>query len=207
MINMMIGFFKDFFKYKESAKKQQNWLEKYAKQKNYALNPSWMMLTNLKSNLCEMEATFGKRYCPCFEPSADEELNKKMMCPCEFIEDEIAEYGTCHCALFGPASLSKAAWKASSKRLMDEYQVPKNLKGGVLDTRGMPLDPRRALPIPDMMHQVKSTLSGYKGETLRVIVEHEQEVKNLEKMAGYRGLKLSSVDKNGSFEAVLELRK
>lgn len=207
MINMMIGFFKDFFKYKESAKKQQEWLEKYAKQKNYALNPSWMMLTNLKSNLCEMEATFGKRYCPCFEPSADEELNKKMMCPCKFVDDEIAEYGTCHCALFGPADLSKAGWKASSKRLMDEYQVPKNLKGGVLDTRGMPLDPRRALPIPDMMHQVKSTLNGYKGETLRIIVEHEQEVKNLEKIAQYRGLKLNSVHKNGSFEAVLDFRK
>ncbi|MDO9265878.1 MAG: ferredoxin-thioredoxin reductase catalytic domain-containing protein [Sulfurimonas sp.] len=207
MINMMIGFFKDFFKYKESAKKQQDWLEKYAKQKNYALNPSWMMLTNLKSNLCEMEATFGKRYCPCFEPSADEELNKKMMCPCKFIDDEIAEYGTCHCALFGPADLSKAGWRASSKRLMDEYQVPKNLKNGVLDTRGMPLDPRRALPIPDMMHQVKSTLGGYKGETLTVIVEYEQEVKNLEKMAEYRGLKLNSVDKNGSFEAVLDFRK
>lgn len=207
MINMMIGFFKDFFKYKESAKKQQEWLEKYAKQKNYALNPSWMMLTNLTSNLCEMEATFGKRYCPCFEPSADEELNKKMMCPCKFIDDEIAEYGTCHCALFGPADLSKADWKASSKRLMDEYQVPKNLKGGVLDTRGMPLDPRRGLPIPDMMHQVKSTLNGYKGETLKVIVENEQEVKNLEKIAKYRGIKLNSVDKNGSFEAVLEFRK
>jgi len=60
----MIGFFKDYFKYKESAKKQQRWLEKYCEQKNYALNPSWMMTTNLKSNLCEMEATFGKRYCP-----------------------------------------------------------------------------------------------------------------------------------------------
>ncbi|MBW6489408.1 ferredoxin-thioredoxin reductase catalytic domain-containing protein [Sulfurimonas sp.] len=207
MINMMIGFFKDFFKYKESAKKQQEWLEKYAKQKNYALNPSWMMLTNLKSNLCEMEATFSKRYCPCFEPSGDEELNKKMMCPCKFIDDEIAEYGTCHCALFGPAELSKAGWKASSKRLMDEYQVPKNLKDGVLDTRGMPLDPRRLLPIPDMMHQVKSTLNGYKGDTLRVIVEHKQEVENLEKIAQYRGLKLNSVDKNGRFEAVLEFRK
>lgn len=204
---MMIGFFKDFFKYKQSAKKQQAWLEKYAKQKNYALNPSWMMLTNLKSNLCEMEETFGKRYCPCFEPSADEELNKKMMCPCKFIDDEIAEYGTCHCALFGPADLSKADWKASSKRLMDEYQVPKNLKEGVLDTRRMPLDHRRGLPIPDMMHQVKSTLNGYKGERLTVIVEREQEVKNLEQMAKYRSLKVNSADKNGSFEVVLDLRK
>jgi len=203
----MIGFFKDYFKYKESAKKQQRWLEKYCEQKNYTLNPSWMMLTNLKSNLCEMEATFGKRYCPCFEPSGDEVLDKKMMCPCEFIDDEIAEYGTCHCALFGPADLSKADWKASSQRLMDEYQVPKNIKDGVLDTRGMPLDPRRSLPIPDAMHQVKSTLNGFKGKTLTVIVEREQEAINLEEIAKYRNLGFSSSKQNDRIEVVLELNK
>jgi len=207
MINMMIGFFKDFFKYKESAKKQQRWLEKYAKQKNYALNPSWMMLTNLKSNLCEMEATFGQRFCPCFEPSGDDVLNKKMMCPCEYIEDEIAEYGTCHCALFGPANLTKEDWKASSKRLMNEYQVPTNLKNGVLHTRGMPLDPRRSLPIPDMMHQVKSTLNGYKGKTLTVIVEREQEAINLEEIAKYRNLGFSTAVKDNSIELTLDLSK
>lgn len=207
MIHMMIGFFKDYFKYKESAKKQQRWLEKYCEQKNYTLNPSWMMLTNLKSNLCEMEATFGKRYCPCFEPSGDEVLDKKMMCPCEFIDDEIAEYGTCHCALFGPADLSKADWKASSQRLMDEYQVPKNIKDGVLDTRGMPLDPRRSLPIPDAMHQVKSTLNGFKGKTLTVIVEREQEAINLEEIAKYRNLGFSSSKQNDRIEVVLELNK
>ncbi len=207
MINMMIGFFKDYFKYKEQAKKQQRWLEKYCEQKNYALNPSWMMTTNLKSNLCEMEATFGKRYCPCFEPSGDEVLDKKMMCPCEFIDDEIAEYGTCHCALFGPADLSKDAWKASSKRLMEEYQVPKNIKEGVLDTRGMPLDSRRGMMVPDMMHQVKSTLNGYKGKQLRVIVAHEQEALNLEAIATYRGLGYSRSNKDEVIEVVLDLAK
>ncbi|SFV69248.1 Rubredoxin [hydrothermal vent metagenome] len=206
MINMMIGFFKDYFKYKEAAKKQQKWMNKYCKQKGYAINPSWMMATNLKSNLCEMEATFGKRYCPCFEPSGDKALDKKMMCPCEYVEDEIKEYGTCHCALFGPADLSKEQWKASSRRLMEEYQVPKNLKNGVLDTRGMPLDPRRGLPVPDMMHQVKAVLNGYKDDTLKVIVEREQEAHNLEDIAAYRGYGCSWEQKDGLIEATLKLK-
>ena len=203
---MMIGFFKDYFKYKEAAKKQQGWIDKYCEKKGYAVNPSWMMTTNLKSNLCEMEATFGKRYCPCFEPSGDKELDKKMMCPCEFIEDEIAEYGTCHCALFGPADLSKEQWKSSSKRLMEEYQVPKNIKNGVLDTRGMPFDPRRNLPVPDMMHQVKSVLNGYKNGTLTVIMKKEQEALNLEKIATYRGYGYSWEKKDDYFEGVVKLR-
>ena len=206
MLKMMIGFFKDYFKYKEAAKKQQRWLEKYCAQKGYALNPSWMMTTSLKSNLCEMEATFGKRYCPCFEPSGDAELDKKMMCPCTFIDDEIKEYGTCHCALFGPKDLSKEQWKASSKRLMEEYQVPKNLKDAVLDTRGMPMDPRRGLPVPDAMHQVKSVLNGYRGNTLKVIVEREQEAKNLEKIAAYRGYTATVQPQEDAIEVTLHLR-
>lgn len=204
MLKMMIGFFKDLWKYRTQVKKQDKWIQKYTAQKNYALNPSWMMTTNLEIWLSEMEATFGKRYCPCFEPSGDAQLDKKMLCPCEFIEDEIKEYGTCHCALFGSADLDKAGWKASSKRLMGEYQVPLNLKDGVLDTRGMPLDSRRNLPIPDAMHQLKSTLNSYSDNKLKMIVSHEHETANLEKIASYRGYGFTKEAKEDYFEVTLE---
>jgi ferredoxin-thioredoxin reductase catalytic subunit len=205
MLKMMIGFAKGLWQYRDGVKKQHRWIEKYAQQKNYVVNPNWMMSTNLEVWLCEMEATFGKRYCPCFEPSGDKELNKRMSCPCEYIEDEIKEYGTCHCALFGSADLDKAGWKTSSKRLMEEYRVPLNYKDGVLDTRGMPLDPRRNLPIPDAMHQVKSTLNGYGRKTLKVIVEREQEVENLKQIASYRGYGFETAPQEGCFEVVLHL--
>lgn len=202
----MIGFFKDLLKYKNQVKKQTRWIEKYTKKNQYVLNPNWMMSTNLKIWLSEMEATFGKRYCPCFEPSNDETLNKKMMCPCEFVEDEIKEYGTCHCALFGKEDLSKEGWKASSKRLMSEYQVPLDLTNGVLDTRGKPLDPRRNLPVPDAMHQLKSTLNHYKGDTLKLIVENKQEVENLEKIAKFRGFGCVQEQNQDYYEVTLALR-
>lgn len=205
MLKMMIGFFKGLRQYKQEVKKQHRWITKYTAQKNYALNPSWMMSTNLEIWLSEMEATFGKRYCPCFEPSGDAELDKKMLCPCEFIDDEIAEYGTCHCALFGSPDLDKKGWKASSKRLMEEYRVPLNFKNGVLDTRGMPLDPRRHLPIPDAMHQMKSTLNGYRGKQLKIIVEKEQETLNMEKIAAYRGYGFEKAAKADHYEVTLYL--
>lgn len=205
MLKMMIGFFKGLWQYRDGVKKQRRWIEKYAQQKNYVVNPNWMMSTNLEVWLCEMEATFGKRYCPCFEPSGDKELDKKMSCPCEYIEDEIEEYGTCHCALFGRADLDKAGWKASSKRLMEEYRVPLNYQDGVLDTRGKPLDPRRNLPIPDVMHQVKSTLNGYTRKSLTVIVEKEQEAINLEKISDYRGYRFEKDSKEDHIEVTLLL--
>lgn len=203
MLKMMIGFMRDYWKYRHKVKRQDIWIQKYTKKNGYVLNPNWMMSTNLKVWLSEMDETFGKRYCPCFEPSGDAGLDKKMLCPCEFVEDEIEEYGTCHCALFGPADLSKEGWKASSKRLMEEYRVPLDLKDGVLDTRGMPMDPRRDLPIPDAMHQLKSTLNDYDEEELTMIVEREQEAKNLERIADYRGYGSEWSEKEGHFEVKL----
>jgi ferredoxin-thioredoxin reductase catalytic subunit len=187
MLGMMIGFFKDLWKYRKEVKTQDRWMQKFTAQKGYVLNPSWMMSTNLKVWLSDMEATFGKRYCPCFEPSGDAELDKAMCCPCKFIDEEIETYGTCHCALFGRSDLDKAGWKASSQRLMSEYQVPLNLKDGVLDTRGMPMDPHRNLPVPDAMHQLKATLNTYRGRELTMLVATEQEAKNLQTLAGRRG--------------------
>jgi hypothetical protein len=55
------------------------------------------------------------------------------------------------------------------------------------------------------MHQVKSTLNGYKGKTLTVIVEREQEAINLEEIAKYRNISFSSAKKNDSIEVVLGL--
>lgn len=206
MLKMMIAFFKDFWKYRVQVKKQDKWMKKYIAQNNYAINPSWMMSTNLKVWLSEMDATFGQRFCPCFEPSSDAKLNKKMMCPCEYVEDEIKEYGTCHCALFGRADLDKEGWKESSKRLMAEYQIPLNLKDGVLDTRGQVLDPRRNLPVPDAMHQLKSTLNHYTGDTLKMIVENEQEVLNLEKIALKRKYGFEQKKRDDYFEVKLNLK-
>ena len=205
MLKMMIGFMKDYWKYRDAVKKQHRWIVKYAAQKNYALNPNPMMSKNLEVWLSEMEATFGKRNCPCFEPSGDAALDKKMLCPCEYIDDEIEEYGTCHCALFGPADLDKAGWKASSQRLMKEYRVPLHFKAGVLDTRGMPKDSRRGLPIPDAMHQMKATLNGYREKTLTMIVEREQEAKNLEQIAAYRGYGFSKAPTEDGIAVTLEL--
>ncbi|UFS63254.1 hypothetical protein LOH54_03785 [Sulfurimonas sp. HSL-3221] len=205
MLKMMIGFMKDYWKYRDAVKKQHRWIVKYAAQKGYAINPSMMMSKNLEVWLSEMEATFGKRYCPCFEPSGDAKLDKAMCCPCEFIDDEIEEYGTCHCALFGRGDLDKVGWKASSQRLMGEYRVPLNMKDGVLDTRGMPLDPRRGLPIPDAMHQMKATLNGYGGKTLRMIVAREQEAQNLETIAAFRGYGFSKTASDDGITVTLDL--
>ena len=188
MLKMMMAFFKDLWKYRKQVATQDAWMKKYVAKKDYALNPSWMMQTNLKTWLSEMELVYEKRYCPCFEPSGNLELDKKMLCPCKFIDEELEMYGTCHCALFGKSTLDKNGWAASSARLMSEYRVPLKVNKDVLDTRGQPLDALRGLPVPDAMHQLKNYLTNYPGATrLNMILQTEQEWLNLQKVAAFRG--------------------
>ena len=187
MLKMMLAFFRDMFVYRKEIKKQTKWTEKYAAKNGYELNPSPMMRTNLKIWLSEMEETYGKRLCPCFEPSGDRKLDRAMICPCKFMDEEIAEYGTCHCSLFGKPGMSPQEWKESNARLMAEYRVDLNLQGSTLATRGKPRDKHRGLPIPDATHQLKSARLHYKGKTLTVLVETEQEARNIEKVSAVKG--------------------
>ncbi len=84
--------------------------------------------------------------------------------------------------------------------------MPLKLQDGVLDTRGMPKDKHRGLPVPDAMHQLKSALIHYEGKEISVIVEREQEVQNMEKIAKYRGYKFSSEKRDGFYQMDLKVK-
>ena len=203
MLKMMLAFFRDMFLYRKEIKKQGRWIDKYAARNGYDVNPSAMMRTNLKIWLSEMEEIFGKRLCPCFEPSGDAGLDRAMICPCKFMDEEIEEYGTCHCSLFGRKDMSPREWKASNARLMAEYRVELNLRENLLDTRGKPLDKHRGLPIPDASHQLKSALLQWKGRELVVIVASEQEATNLEKISAHKGYGYACVPKDDAWYVTL----
>jgi len=203
MLKMMLAFFRDAIVYRKAIKKQTKWTEKYAAKNGYELNPSLMMRTNLKIWLSEMEETYDKRLCPCFEPSGDPKLDRAMICPCKFMDAEIEEYGTCHCSLFGKPGMTPQEWKDSNARLMSEYRVELNLKDGVLDTRGKPRDKHRGLPIPDATHQLKSALLQYSGKELIVIVETEQEALNLEKVSAVKGYGYAREAREGAWYVTL----
>jgi len=202
----MLAFFRDMFVYRKEIKKQTKWIDKYAAKNGYEVNPSGMMRTNLKIWLSEMEETYGKRLCPCFEPSGDSKLDRAMICPCKFMDEEIEEYGTCHCSLFGKPGMSPQEWKESNARLMGEYRVELNLKGNVLDTRGKPLDKHRGLPIPDASHQLKSALLQFKGKELTVIVATKQEALNLEKISAVKDYGYTRQEKDGAWYVHLRFK-
>jgi ferredoxin-thioredoxin reductase catalytic subunit len=200
---MLKGFARDFVRHRSSLKRHDAWIRKHAAKKGWSVNSRPMVYTNLRLWLSDCEEMYGRRYCPCFEPSGDAELDRKLICPCEFAAAEIESKGWCHCTLFGRGDLTPEDYKTAEGCLMAEYRdVPLNWVGGVLDTRGMPIDELRGLPIPDPIHQVKRALNG-RGVPLSVIVETKAAVEHAEKLAELRKLNAETVETEGGFQITL----
>jgi ferredoxin-thioredoxin reductase catalytic subunit len=69
---------------------------------NIRLNPDTRFVEVIIAGLLKNEEKYGpgKLYCPCRPVTADEEMNRKIICPCTFHMDEIKRDGKCHCGLF-----------------------------------------------------------------------------------------------------------
>ena len=208
MFSMMKGFLSDYLTYRGELRQHDAWIKKYAGHKNYRVNPHWMFYTNLKIWIAESAKTFGQRFCPCFEPGGNAALNKRLLCPCDFAAAEIDERGVCHCVLFGRENLTDADFKIAEARLMQEYRgVPLKFDGEVLDTRGMPRDPLRGLPIPDSLHQVKRALGSLHTEKLVITVDTLKEAENLESYARLKGFGYKVQENDGVFRVTLKTRR
>ena len=202
IVKMMRSFLKDLWQFRKEVKVQNKWIKNYAKQKGLRINPHWMMNVNLRLWLVESENVFGKRYCPCFEPSDDIELNRGLVCPCKFIDQDIAEKGTCHCGLFGRGDLTDKEFKDAEGRLMREYRVNLKEQREMIDTTSIPTDPFRGLKIPDAYHLAKRALM-LKGAPVDIYVERDFESRNIEVWAKYKGINVTSVAEGSGFRVTL----
>jgi len=57
-------------------------------------------LENIVTGLIKRNEKYGGHYCPCRLVKDDDDWKKQITCPCEFLDDEIAENGECHCRLY-----------------------------------------------------------------------------------------------------------
>lgn len=203
MLPMMKGFARDFVAYRRTLGKQDTWIRSHAAKKGWSVNPRWMVYMNLRLWLADCEAMYGRRFCPCFEPSGDATLDRQLICPCTFAQTEIDQVGWCHCTLFGRKDLTPADYKRAEAALMAEYRdVPLSWTDGVLDTRGQHVEELRNLSVPDAIHQVKRALNG-KGTPLEVIVATEVEASHLERIAEMRGFMFAQDAISGGFKVRL----
>ena len=74
--------------------------ESDAKTYGYYLNPDPKFLQDLLEGLKSNEERLGYPACPCRLASGKLEIDRDIICPCDYRDPDVAEFGTCYCALY-----------------------------------------------------------------------------------------------------------
>jgi len=70
------------------------------KKRGYFLNPNNDLTKNLIGALLANEQRYGYQACPCRLASRDKEEDLDIICPCDYRDADVAEYGNCYCGLY-----------------------------------------------------------------------------------------------------------
>jgi len=71
-----------------------------AKTNGYYLHPDPEFLKDLLEGLKRNEERYGYPSCPCRLASGKFELDRDILCPCDYRDPDVTEYGCCYCALY-----------------------------------------------------------------------------------------------------------
>jgi len=83
-----------------TLKKVRQRAESDAKSHGYYLNPNAEFLINLLEGLKKNEERYGYPSCPCRLASGKIEFDRDVICPCDYRDPDVKEYGYCYCALY-----------------------------------------------------------------------------------------------------------
>lgn len=75
-------------------------LEKEMKGRGYYFNPDESFTLDLLEGLLVNEERYGYRACPCRLATGDREKDLDIICPCDYRDEDVEEYGACYCALY-----------------------------------------------------------------------------------------------------------
>lgn len=83
-----------------TLKKVRQRVESDARTYGYYLNPDPNFLKDLLEGLRRNEERYGYPSCPCRLASGKFELDRDIICPCDYRDPDVKEFGCCYCALY-----------------------------------------------------------------------------------------------------------
>lgn len=98
------------------AKELHAKLKKVQEPKGYYFSNDHEQVMELLEALLVNKERYGYMVCPCRLASGDREADRDIICPCDYREPDVAEFGSCYCNLY----VSKA-WNEGN---IDREYVP-----------------------------------------------------------------------------------
>jgi ferredoxin-thioredoxin reductase catalytic chain len=75
-------------------------MKKNAKDNGYYLCPDQQLFSDLIDGLVTNTSRYGYGSCPCRIASGFKQYDSDIICPCEYRDADVNEYGMCYCGLF-----------------------------------------------------------------------------------------------------------
>ena len=75
-------------------------LKKVQEPKGYYFSNNHEQVMELLEALLVNKARYGYMVCPCRLASGDQENDRDIICPCDYREPDVAEFGSCYCNLY-----------------------------------------------------------------------------------------------------------
>ncbi len=78
----------------------REYVKKDAKNNDYYVCPDEELLDDLLEGLVKNAERYGYPSCPCREASGKKTYDSDIICPCEYRDADVEEFGMCYCGLF-----------------------------------------------------------------------------------------------------------
>ncbi|MFA5104959.1 MAG: ferredoxin-thioredoxin reductase catalytic domain-containing protein [Candidatus Margulisiibacteriota bacterium] len=113
-------------------------LDKAARSAGYFLNPDKEFVLELCDGLLKNKERYGYIACPCRLASGVKKEDLDIICPCDYRDSDIEEYGTCYCGLYVSKEIAEGKKKISSiperRPLKEKRQNTSDNRRGRLQT-------------------------------------------------------------------------
>ena len=109
-------------------------LDKEAEEGGYHLNPDKEFVKSLIKGLLTNEKRYGYMACPCRLASGNKIEDLDLICPCDYRDQDLVEYGACYCALYVDDDIK--AGKKEAQPIPDRRPPPEDrqkMKQGMME--------------------------------------------------------------------------
>jgi ferredoxin-thioredoxin reductase catalytic subunit/rubredoxin len=94
-----------------------------AKTYGYYLTPQPDLLTGFLEGLKTNEDRYGYPLCPCRLTSGSFEYDRDIICPCDYRDPDVAQYGSCYCRLY----VNKQVYESQNLPEVPERRPPEKM--------------------------------------------------------------------------------
>jgi ferredoxin-thioredoxin reductase catalytic subunit len=120
-------------------------LKKEAEGGGYRFNPDVEFTKNLVRGLLKNGQRYGYRACPCRLASGKKEEDLDIVCPCDYRDPDLNDFGACYCALYVSDAIAQGEKQVAP---VPERRPPRSLRGKEGAAPVVSATPSPAFPLP-----------------------------------------------------------